>query len=302
MPAEAVSESMSQAAKGMEEATRAGLEAAQKEACPAPERSRPRTCRRPRSAMEQLGQDAGEALAVPRANVELFRKYEAEIRKYAMTRARVLGICSHQTTRQDPLSGRDGRAVGPRGGRGKGIARTSSSAAAEPALPDLLVRGEHRRQVPRHLRDHDRVLREVAPVRVDEAGARADAVADDPVARLGHHDVDGPHHVRVVETRRRERGRVQPAQVRRHGAVAGAGQPEGPGTRSARRSRPAAGPAGPARRRRTGRPAGRRDPAAAAPRPSAPWACAPRAARPRRGGTTDRSPAKGSRSSSSARA
>ncbi len=32
----------------------------------------------------KLGQDAGQALEVPRANVELFRKYEADIKKYAM--------------------------------------------------------------------------------------------------------------------------------------------------------------------------------------------------------------------------
>ena len=92
--------------------------------------------------------------------------------------------------------------------------------AAEAAFPDLVVRGEHRRQVARHLRDHDRVLREVPPVRVDEPGARADAVADDAVARLRHDHVDGAHHVRVVEARRLERparrdGARSPARRRR---------------------------------------------------------------------------------------
>jgi hypothetical protein len=57
MPAEAVSESVSQAAKGMEEAMREGLET-----------------------------------AVPRANVELFRKYEADIKKYAMHGLAFIGL------------------------------------------------------------------------------------------------------------------------------------------------------------------------------------------------------------------
>ena len=84
MPAEAVSESMSQAAKGMQEAMRAGLEAAQKEGVPGSGKLSPEDAKKLQEAMARLGEDAGKALAVPRANVELFRKYEADIKKYAM--------------------------------------------------------------------------------------------------------------------------------------------------------------------------------------------------------------------------
>ena len=42
--------------------------------------------------MARLGQDAGQALAVPRANVELFRKYEADIKKYAMNGLAYVGL------------------------------------------------------------------------------------------------------------------------------------------------------------------------------------------------------------------
>ena len=45
-----------------------------------------------RDAMAQLGEDAGNALAVPKANVELFRKYEADIKKYAMHGLAFIGL------------------------------------------------------------------------------------------------------------------------------------------------------------------------------------------------------------------
>ncbi len=92
MPAEAVSESMSQAAKGMEEAMRAGLEAAQKGGVPGSGTLSPEDAKKAQEAMDQLGQDAGQALAVPRANVELFRKYEADIKKYAMHGLAFIGM------------------------------------------------------------------------------------------------------------------------------------------------------------------------------------------------------------------
>jgi hypothetical protein len=40
----------------------------------------------------QMGQEAGQALAVPKANVELFRKYEADIKKYAMHGLALVGL------------------------------------------------------------------------------------------------------------------------------------------------------------------------------------------------------------------
>jgi hypothetical protein len=92
MPAEAVSESMSQAARGMEEAMRAGLEAAQKEGVPGSQTLSPEDARKARDAMAQLGEEAGDALAVPKANVELFRKHEADIKKYAMHGLAFIGL------------------------------------------------------------------------------------------------------------------------------------------------------------------------------------------------------------------
>jgi hypothetical protein len=92
MPAEAVSESMSETAKGMEEAMRAGLEAAQKEGVPGSERLSAEDAKKAREAMAKLGEDAGQALAVPRANVELFRKHEADIKKYAMNGLAFIGL------------------------------------------------------------------------------------------------------------------------------------------------------------------------------------------------------------------
>ena len=65
MPAEAVSESMSQAAKGMEEAMRAGLEAAQKEGVPGSREGLARGREKAQEAMTQLGEDAGEGARRP---------------------------------------------------------------------------------------------------------------------------------------------------------------------------------------------------------------------------------------------
>jgi hypothetical protein len=92
MPAEAVSESMSEAAKGLDEAARAGLETAQKEGVPGAESLSPEDVRKLQQEMTRLGEDAGQALAVPRANVDLFRKYEADIKKYAMHGLAYVGL------------------------------------------------------------------------------------------------------------------------------------------------------------------------------------------------------------------
>jgi hypothetical protein len=92
LPAEAVSEGMSAAAKQVDEAMRSGLEAAQKEQVPGAEHISPRDVKELQKTITELGQDAGEALAVPPANVELFRKHEAEIRKYAMSGLAYLGL------------------------------------------------------------------------------------------------------------------------------------------------------------------------------------------------------------------
>jgi hypothetical protein len=92
MPAEAVSESMAEAAKGMNEAMRAGLEAAQKEGVPGSGKVSGEDAKKLQEQMTKLGQEAGEALKVPKANVELFRKYEADIKKYAMHGLAFIGL------------------------------------------------------------------------------------------------------------------------------------------------------------------------------------------------------------------
>jgi hypothetical protein len=92
MPAEAVSDSMSQAAKGMEDAMRAGLEAAQKEGVPGSGHLSEEDAKKLQEQITQMGHEAGQALAVPKANVELFRKYEADIKKYAMHGLAFIGL------------------------------------------------------------------------------------------------------------------------------------------------------------------------------------------------------------------
>ena len=92
MPAEAVSESMSEAAKGMSEAARAGLEGAKKEGVPGSSKVSEEDVKKLQEEMAHLGQEAGQALEVPRANVELFRKHEADIKKYAMHGLAYVGL------------------------------------------------------------------------------------------------------------------------------------------------------------------------------------------------------------------
>jgi hypothetical protein len=92
MPAEAVSESMAEAAKGLDEAARAGLEAAQKEGVPGSGNLSEDDVKKLREEMTRLGEEAGKALEIPRANVELFRKHEADIKKYAMHGLAFIGL------------------------------------------------------------------------------------------------------------------------------------------------------------------------------------------------------------------
>lgn len=92
LPAEAVSESMSEAAKQMQDALRAGLEAAQKEGVPGSAKVSDEDVRKLQEELAKLGEEAGQVLEVPRANVELFRKYEADIKKYAMHGLAFVGL------------------------------------------------------------------------------------------------------------------------------------------------------------------------------------------------------------------
>jgi hypothetical protein len=92
MPSEAVAESMAQAGKALEETARSGVAAAQREGVPGASHLSPEDARKLQEGMAQLGQATSHAIAVPQANVELFRRHEAEIRRYAMDGLAVLGL------------------------------------------------------------------------------------------------------------------------------------------------------------------------------------------------------------------
>ena len=92
LPAEAVSESMSEAGKQMKDAMQSGVEAARKQGVPGAGQVSEQDARKLQQGMEQLGEQAGEALRVPRANVDLFRKHQADIKKYAMNGLEMIGI------------------------------------------------------------------------------------------------------------------------------------------------------------------------------------------------------------------
>jgi hypothetical protein len=76
LPAEAVGEAMAQMSQQLPEGDGANAEAA----------------RQLKEAMKELGASAQTTLEVPRANVELFRKHEADIKKYAMSGLAFIGL------------------------------------------------------------------------------------------------------------------------------------------------------------------------------------------------------------------
>lgn len=92
LPAEAVSESISQAAEQVREAVSSGVLSAREQGVPGAEQLSEADARRLQEGVQQLGEGAGQALHVPRANVELFRRHQAEIRKYAMNGLAFLGL------------------------------------------------------------------------------------------------------------------------------------------------------------------------------------------------------------------
>jgi len=92
MPAEAVSEGMSQAAEQVREAVESGAEAARREGVPGAGRVSEEDARKLEEGLRRLGEEAGEALAVPPENVRLFRAHEAEIKKYAMHGLAFIGL------------------------------------------------------------------------------------------------------------------------------------------------------------------------------------------------------------------
>jgi len=85
------SEAVADAGKQMQEAMQQGLAEAQKQGVPGVAGLSEEDQKKLQESMAGLGETA-RALDVPRANVELFRKYEADIRKYAMSGLEFLGL------------------------------------------------------------------------------------------------------------------------------------------------------------------------------------------------------------------
>ena len=92
LPAEQVSETMTEAGKQMADAMRTSVEAARKQGVPGADKIGEADARKLQEEMQQAGKSAGESLHVPRANVELFRKHTADLKKYAMHGLAFLGL------------------------------------------------------------------------------------------------------------------------------------------------------------------------------------------------------------------
>jgi hypothetical protein len=88
LPAEALPE----AARQAQEAVRAGLERARQQGLPGAGAVTESDLRALEEALSRAGASGAETLAVPPANVEVFRKYEADIERYAMHGLAVLGL------------------------------------------------------------------------------------------------------------------------------------------------------------------------------------------------------------------
>jgi hypothetical protein len=88
LPAEAPPE----AARHVQEALRAALEAARQKGLPGTGRITESDLIDLEEALSKAGANGAEVLAVPPANVELFRKYEDDIEKYAMHGLALLGL------------------------------------------------------------------------------------------------------------------------------------------------------------------------------------------------------------------
>jgi hypothetical protein len=86
-PSEAVSDAVRQMGEAMEK----GLEAARKEGVPGAGEVSDETVRKTQEEMAKAAESA-KALDAPRANVELFRKHEAEIKKYTMHGLELVGL------------------------------------------------------------------------------------------------------------------------------------------------------------------------------------------------------------------
>jgi hypothetical protein len=84
------SETLAEAGQQMQEAMRQGLAQARKQGVPGTALSEEQQ-QKLQQGMGELGA-AAKALDAPKANVELFRKYEADIKKYAMSGLEMIGM------------------------------------------------------------------------------------------------------------------------------------------------------------------------------------------------------------------
>ena len=88
----APAEAMSEAAQQIQEAIRFAVEAAQRQGVPGADRVSESDVKGLEEGLENMGTSGAEALTVPPANLELFRKHQAEIDKYAMHGLTFLGL------------------------------------------------------------------------------------------------------------------------------------------------------------------------------------------------------------------
>jgi hypothetical protein len=91
MPAEALEKAMSEAGRHVEDAVSRGVAEAQKQQVPGAGQLSPEDAKKLGEQLAEAGK-AAKALEVPKANLELFRKHEAEIRQYAMGGLGLLGL------------------------------------------------------------------------------------------------------------------------------------------------------------------------------------------------------------------
>ncbi len=88
----APAEAMSEAAQQIQEAIRIAVEAAQKKGLPGADRVSESDVKQLEEGLEKMGSTGAEALTVPPENLELFRKHQEEIEKYAMHGLTFLGL------------------------------------------------------------------------------------------------------------------------------------------------------------------------------------------------------------------
>jgi len=85
-------EVMSEAAQQIQDAIRIALETAQQQGLPGADRVSESDVKELEEGLERMGTSGAEALTVPPENLELFRKHQDEIEKYAMHGLTFLGL------------------------------------------------------------------------------------------------------------------------------------------------------------------------------------------------------------------